>query len=99
MLATRSLSALGVIIPWRSFDLVAVHYDSRRMHPQLLRNLRHELRTPINHILGYAELLLEDARDLQRPDLVADLEGIHAAGKQLLKPIADHLNAAQLELT
>ena len=25
--------------------------------------LRHELRTPVNHILGYAEMLREDATD------------------------------------
>jgi len=29
--------------------------------------LRHELRTPINQIVGYCEMLLEDARELDRP--------------------------------
>ena len=29
----------------------------------LLRGLRHELRTPINHIIGYSELLLEVAEE------------------------------------
>ena len=28
-----------------------------------LRELRHELRTPINHILGYTEILLEEASE------------------------------------
>ncbi|HEY6060475.1 MAG TPA: histidine kinase dimerization/phospho-acceptor domain-containing protein, partial [Gemmatimonadales bacterium] len=28
-----------------------------------LAELRHELRTPVNHIVGYAEMLLEDAAD------------------------------------
>ena len=26
-----------------------------------LAHLRHELRTPVNHILGYSDLLIEDA--------------------------------------
>ena len=69
------------------------------MRDELLDDLRHELRTPINHIVGYAELLLEQAADLQRPELVPDLQRIHSAGKQLLKPIADHLDAAHVHLT
>ena len=69
------------------------------MRDELLDDLRHELRTPINHIVGYAELLLEQAADLQRPELVPDLQRIHSAGKQLLKPIADHLDAAHVQLT
>ncbi|MCA9852895.1 MAG: hypothetical protein KC482_04755, partial [Dehalococcoidia bacterium] len=30
------------------------------MAGEQIRNLRHELRTPINHIVGYAELLLDE---------------------------------------
>jgi len=69
------------------------------MRDELLRDLRHELRTPINHIVGYAELLLEQAADLQRPELVPDLERIHSAGKQLLKPITEHLGSSTRQLT
>ena len=39
----------------------------------LLASIRHELRTPINAILGYSEMLLEDAA-------IPDLQRIHAAG-------------------
>ena len=46
-----------------------------------LRRLRHELRTPINHILGYTELLLDQAEEVQRPEKnerasVADLVAV-----------------------
>ena len=30
------------------------------MTPEEARELRHELRTPVNHLIGYAELLLEE---------------------------------------
>ena len=41
-----------------------------------LAELRHELRTPVNHIVGYAEMLLEDAAD---PVFVARREQLQAA--------------------
>ena len=40
---------------------------------------RHDLRTPINAILGYSEMLLEDARDEGNDPRALDLEKIHAA--------------------
>ena len=42
----------------------------------LFRTLRHELRTPINHIVGYAELLLDEAEDGDYAALVPDLHRI-----------------------
>jgi len=64
-----------------------------------LANLRHDLRNPIGHVLGYGEMVLDDLRDLERPDLVADVEKIHAAGKRLLALVDERLNAAALGLT
>jgi CheY-like chemotaxis protein len=50
--------------------------------------LRHDLRTPVNHIVGYAEMLLEDlagpAHDAQR----AALEQTLAAARDALKAIS-----------
>ncbi len=46
--------------------------------------LRHTLRTPLNHIIGYSELLLEEARERGLEDMLADLKNIHTAGKELL---------------
>jgi class 3 adenylate cyclase len=58
-----------------------------------LRQLRHELRTPINHIVGFSELWLEEADELDLPELNADLEHIRAAGRELLGLVADRLAA------
>jgi CheY-like chemotaxis protein len=41
-----------------------------------LAELRHELRTPVNHIVGYAEMLLEDAAD---PAFAARRAGLEIA--------------------
>jgi signal transduction histidine kinase len=57
---------------------------------QRLARIRHELRTPINHIIGYSELLL-DEEDLPRA-FVDDLNKIRAGGRRLLQLIAEYFN-------
>jgi DNA-binding response OmpR family regulator len=52
-------------------------------------NLRHALRTPLNHIIGYSELLLDEARERGLEAMVADLQNIRAAGRELLTLIND----------
>ncbi len=49
--------------------------------------LRHELRTPINHIVGYGEMVAEELADLGRDDLVGDLGKVQAAARRLLELI------------
>jgi CheY-like chemotaxis protein len=49
--------------------------------------LRHALRQPLNHIIGYSELLLEEARDRQMENFTADLGKIHSAANTLLSMI------------
>jgi len=47
----------------------------------ILAHVRHEIRTPINAIIGYGEMLVEDATV---PQSIPDLKHICDAGKQLL---------------
>ncbi|MBN2371318.1 MAG: response regulator [Vicinamibacteria bacterium] len=61
-----------------------------------LAHMRHELRTPVNAILGYSEMLIEDAR-ASGCETVDDLERIHRAGESLLKLINELLDPEQLE--
>ena len=46
-----------------------------RVDPAGLRELRHELRTPINHIMGYSELLLEEAEETGLGGLAPERRG------------------------
>lgn len=57
--------------------------------------LRHDLRTPLNHIIGYCELLLEEADDRRLGAFVPDLQRIHSAGKRLLAVINDLFDPAK----
>lgn len=49
-----------------------------------LARLRHDLKTPVNHIIGYSEILLEDLEDVSEESLKRDLHKIRSGGYQLL---------------
>jgi DNA-binding response OmpR family regulator len=61
-----------------------------------LAETRHQLRTPLNHIIGYSEMLIEEAEENQLERFGADLRKIHAAGKQLLGEL-DQLFGTKLQ--
>jgi sigma-B regulation protein RsbU (phosphoserine phosphatase) len=56
-----------------------------------LSKLRHDLRTPINHIIGYGELLREDLADHGITEL-GDLQRIEDAARRLLEMINESLS-------
>jgi class 3 adenylate cyclase len=57
---------------------------SRKPEPPPGSQLRHDLRTPINQILGYAEMLQEDATEQGVTGFVPDLEKVQRAARDLL---------------
>ncbi len=58
-----------------------------------LSRMRHELRTPINHIMGYSELLLEEGRIPEGHR--DDLQRIHAGGRELQVLIGRYFDEEQ----
>jgi len=63
---------------------------------EFLAKMSHELRNPLNSIIGYAEIMLETAKN---PDdqKSKDLKSIRSAGKTLLALINDLRDLAKLE--
>jgi len=55
------------------------------------------LRNPLNAILGYSEMLTEDASDRGETQVVRDLQRIHSAGKDLLALINHILYLSKIE--
>jgi adenylate cyclase len=51
--------------------------------------LLHDLRTPLNQIIGYSEMLQDEAQDLGQPHLVETLRKIAAAGRALTSLLED----------
>lgn len=45
---------------------------------------RHALRNSLNHILGYTDLLIEEASERSPEEIVADLQKIQGAGREML---------------
>ena len=68
----------------------------RRAREVFLAAKRHDLRTPINAIIGYSEMMLEDLEG-EGVEWTADVEKIHDAGKSLLTTVNEMLNADKLE--
>lgn len=52
---------------------------------EALRTLRHDLRTPINPVLGYCELIVEEAGSAAPAPFLAGMKRLHAAGRRMLK--------------
>jgi adenylate cyclase len=51
---------------------------------EALKRLRHDLRTPLNQIIGYTEMLVETAGETAPTTLMEDLQRLNAAGSQIL---------------
>ena len=49
----------------------------------------HELRTPINHIIGFSEMLTEQAEEEGQSGFLPDLQEIHHAARQLLLMLSE----------
>ena len=61
-----------------------------------LAKARHNLKNPINAILGYSEMLIEDCEDEDFTVLITDLRKLRNAGKEILKAIDDNFAETNL---
>ena len=57
--------------------------SSNREKTALISKARHNLKNPVNAILGFSEMLIEDCEDEGYNSIIPDLEKIHNAGKDL----------------
>lgn len=55
--------------------------------------MRHDLLTPVNHVIGYAELARDDAADLGREGVATSLQSIAEAGTELAEAIRGELSS------
>ena len=72
-------------------------WESTNFKTEFLANVSHEQRTPLNSIIGFAELLLADAGNDADPKRIRHLSNILASGRSLLELINDLLDMAKIE--
>ncbi|NIQ02583.1 MAG: GAF domain-containing protein, partial [Nitrospinaceae bacterium] len=71
--------------------------DANAAKSKFLANMTHELRTPMNAIIGYSEMLMEETLEQNLPEIHADLEKITRSAKMLLDLINDILDLSKIE--
>ncbi len=69
--------------------------DGNASFQSLLSQFRHDLKTPIGHIIGYAEMLIEDADSDEDWQFIEDVGNIRQAGERLLELTNDLLGQAK----
>ena len=72
-------------------------HEVKRSDKALLANLRDGLRMPVNAVIEYSEMLLEDANKQGHADFIPDLMKIHSLGKKLLALVHDRLDETTLD--
>ncbi|MEM1180066.1 MAG: response regulator [Acidobacteriota bacterium] len=71
--------------------------QANRSKSVFLASMSHELRTPLTAIIGYSEILEDDAEEMGLDDFVPDLHKIKGAGKHLLGLINSILDLSKVE--
>ncbi len=64
---------------------------------EFVARMSHELRAPLNAVIGYGQLLLEDAHANQEHAVAAVLESITGAGQYLISLVDDVLDYSRIE--
>ncbi len=72
--------------------------SANRAKSTFLANMSHELRTPMVAVIGYSEMLIEDAGAQPKEEMVTDLQRIRTSGMHLLKLIDDVLDLSAIEV-
>lgn len=62
-----------------------------------LAKMSHQLRTPLNAVIGYSEILLDDEDFNPSGEQMADLKRINGAGKHLLSLVTDVLDLSKID--
>jgi len=71
--------------------------EGDRIKSQFLANMSHDLRSPLNSVLGFSELLLRGIDGELTAEQRPMVQSIHDSGRELLQQIDDILDTAKLE--
>ena len=63
----------------------------------LVANLHYKVRIPLNSIIGFSEILMENGAEQGRLDLIADLQKIHSAAELFLSRVNEIVDFSKLD--
>ncbi len=63
----------------------------------LVANLHYQVRIPLNSVIGFSEILLENAAEHGRLDIIADLKKIHSAAELFLSRVNEIVDSSKLD--
>jgi signal transduction histidine kinase len=79
------------------YVLIEKGHEADRLKSQFLANMSHDLRSPLNSVLGFSELLSTGIEGELAADQLEMIGTIHRTGKDLLQQIDDILDTAKIE--
>jgi two-component system sensor histidine kinase RpfC len=85
------------ILLGRLEEAVSDARQANQAKSQFLANMSHELRTPLTAIIGYSDMLAEEAAEDKKDHLVRDLRNIQHSGSHLLGLINEVLDLSKIE--
>ena len=81
---------------------VTIHQQSEKrldeLRSSITMSLPHEMRTPLNGILGFSELLMQEVNNLSRDEIREMALFIHLSGERLHRLVQNFLLYAELEI-
>jgi signal transduction histidine kinase len=92
-IATADLEERNMQLQWQSSELEKAY----RLKSEFLANISHELRTPINALIGYTALMLDRIYGDLTPKQVDGLTRIQSSSQHLLALINDVLDLSKIE--
>lgn len=75
-------------------EAMAAAQSASQVKTEFLSTVSHEIRTPINAVLGFNEMVLRESRD---EEITRYSENIRSAGKTLLAMISDMMDFTEME--
>jgi signal transduction histidine kinase len=88
---------LWVDVAFKAYDQLAQLHIAERLKTELLANVSHEFRTPLNIIVGYIDLLRDGTFGACPPEAVVVFEKVLGNASYLLELVEEFLDLSKLE--
>ncbi len=68
-----------------------------RLKSEFLAQMSHEIRSPLNVVVGFAQILRDDLKEHMTDEMLNSFKGIDAAGKRIIRTVELILNMSELQ--